>query len=175
MSVTISGSSPTFSSGYQGGTIISGTTVTCTTQTTIDFTSIPSWAKRVTFMISGVSLNSTTYYYVQLGTAGGIQSSGYTQAGGYCGPGSGPGYTGTTAFTRYNDTANITQSGTFVLALLDASTNTWCLSGNAATSQNYQSFMSGTVSLSGTLTTLRMTTATGTGQFNAGKINILYE
>ena len=39
----------------QGGAVTSGTAVASTSGTAIDFTSIPSWVKRITVMFSGVS------------------------------------------------------------------------------------------------------------------------
>ena len=56
------------------------TAVTLTTQTSVDFTSIPSWVKRVTVMLSGVSTNGTSYVQVQLGDSGGIENSSYLGA-----------------------------------------------------------------------------------------------
>ena len=75
MALSISGSSPSFSS-YQGGTITSGTAVASTSGTSIDFTSIPSWVKRITVMFNGVSTNGTSQVQIQLG-AGSVTTTGY--------------------------------------------------------------------------------------------------
>ena len=58
------------------GTLVSGTAVASTSGTSIDFTGIPSWVKRVTVMFNGVSTNGTSNYLVQVGS-GSITSSGY--------------------------------------------------------------------------------------------------
>jgi hypothetical protein len=48
--------------------IVSGTTVASTSGTSIDFTSIPSWVKRVTVMFNGVSLNGAINPLIQIGS-----------------------------------------------------------------------------------------------------------
>ena len=62
---TLSGATWTSPSG---STITSGTAVASTSGTSIDFTSIPSWVKRITVMFNGVSTNGTSIVQVQLGT-----------------------------------------------------------------------------------------------------------
>jgi len=49
--------------------IVSGTAVASTSGTSIDFTSIPSWVKRITVMFNGVSTNGSSNLLVQLGTS----------------------------------------------------------------------------------------------------------
>ena len=46
--------------------IVSGTAVASTSGTSIDFTSIPSWVKRITVMFNGVSLTGTDALLIQL-------------------------------------------------------------------------------------------------------------
>ena len=60
--------------------IVSGTSVASTSGTSIDFTSIPSWVKRITVMFDGVSTNGTSNLQVQIGDSGGIENTGYTAA-----------------------------------------------------------------------------------------------
>ena len=59
------------------GTLVSGTAVASTSGTSIDFTGIPSWVKRVTIIFNGVSLSSTSSLLIQLGTSGGVDTSSY--------------------------------------------------------------------------------------------------
>ena len=173
MPVTISGGSPTFSSGYQGGTIISGTAQASTSGTAITFTSIPSWVKRITIMLAGVSTNGSTAYLVQLGTSSGFVTSGYLGAV------SREGTVGSTNFsTGFQITGTI--AGTSFLqgnvVLTNITSNTWTensqlgYSDGAATAQG-----AGYLTLSGVLTQVRVTTVNGTDVFDAGTINILYE
>src|SRR3990167_10877162 len=51
-----------------------------TSGTSIDFTSIPAWAKRVTVQFVGVSTNGTSVPIVQIGDSGGLETSGYLGA-----------------------------------------------------------------------------------------------
>ena len=48
--------------------IVSGTAVASTSGTSIDFTSIPTWVKRVTVMLYGVSLDAATNARFQIGS-----------------------------------------------------------------------------------------------------------
>ena len=57
--------------------IVSGTAVASTSGTSIDFTSIPSWVKRITVMFSGVSVSGTSNMQIQLGDSGGVENTGY--------------------------------------------------------------------------------------------------
>jgi len=57
--------------------LVSGTAQASTSGTSIDFTGIPSWVKRITVMFSGVSTNGTSEVTLQLGTSSGFVTSGY--------------------------------------------------------------------------------------------------
>jgi hypothetical protein len=170
MALSISGSSPSFSS-YQGGTLTSGTAVTSTSGTSIDFTSIPSWVKRITVMFNGVSTNGASNLWMQLGTSGGIVSSGYVGSATYAG--------NLTAFSSSfvicnNMAASSNFSGHCVITNITG--NTWVesgiimrndASGNGSTNAGY-------IALASALTTVRITSTTP-DTFDAGTINILYE
>jgi len=158
------------------GTIKSGTAVASTSGTSIDFTSIPSWVKRITVMFDGVSTNGTATPLIQLGTAGGIASSGYTGTTSYITTGSGSAYF-TSGFGINNSGASNVMSGVLTLVLLKASTNTWAAFGVFGLSAGVSATQhtGGSVTLSGVATTLRITTSNGTDTFDAGSINILYE
>ncbi|WP_334625633.1 hypothetical protein [Rhizobium johnstonii] len=56
--------------------LVSGTVVAAS-GTAIDFTSIPSWAKRITVSFEGISTSGTTGVSLQLGDSGGVETSGY--------------------------------------------------------------------------------------------------
>ena len=157
--------------------IVSGTAVASTSGTSIDFTSIPSWVKRITVMFSGVSTNGTSIIQVQLGDSGGVETTGYV--GGYASNGVSGGILSGIPLTYAAMPAASTISGSLTISLLDASTNTWVfagtqgrLSGGAA--QDATTFGGGK-SLSATLDRVRITTVNGTDTFDAGTINILYE
>ena len=173
MAVTISGSTPTFSAatGYAGGVITSGTAVASTSGTSIDFTSIPSWVKRITVMFNGVSTNGTSSFLIQIG-AGSVTTSGYV--------GNASSYANTVAtstagfiLTQAN-VASASYSGHIVITNLTS--NTWVESSVLIpTNSNSGQGSGGNIALGGTLDRVRITTVNGTDTFDAGSINILYE
>jgi hypothetical protein len=157
--------------------IVSGAKVTLTSQTSVDFSSIPSWVKRVTFNFSGVSTNGTSPIIVRLGTSGGIVSTGYLGAS-QSSSISVASQNWTTGFgTRATTTAAAdVYHGIWLITLLDAATNTWCSSHTMGLSNSaIMDYGAGSVALSGTMTTVRLTTSNGTDAFDAGSVNILYE
>jgi hypothetical protein len=152
--------------------LISGTAVASTSGTSITFTGIPSWAKRVTVMFNGVSTNGTSYYLVQLGTAGGIVTTGYT---GECYNASGPSSTTSTAgFVAIQQGAAYAVAGQLVFSLIDTSNN-WTGTGIITTPGFVADIVGGNISLGGALTQVKITTVNGTDTFDAGSINIMYE
>jgi len=161
--------------------IKSGTAVASTSGTSIDFTSIPSWVKRVTVMLDGVSINGTSPPQLQIGDSGGIETSGYlstnfnllhnvSPAGAAFTAGFGIGV------STGQWSATVVVQGLITVSLLNASTNTWVATGTFARSDVTTLYVtSGSKSLSATLDRVRVTTANGTDAFDAGTINILYE
>ncbi len=159
------------------GTITSGTAQASTSGTNIDFTGIPSWAKRVTVMLSGVSTSGASAVQVQLGTSGGVQATGYNAA-------SAIGLAAnifstaaiTTGFGEATGAAAVVRHGSAILSLMDSSTGLWSMMYNIGTTDTQRVFLIyGTKSLSGVLDRIRITTVNGTDTFDAGSINILYE
>jgi len=146
-----------------------------TTNTSLDFTSIPSWVKRVTVMFNGVSTNGTSLLVVRLGTSGGVVSSGYNGAASSVGStvvtqqwASGFGLRGATTAA-----ADIYEEH-MLLSLIDSSD--WISSHTMALSSAANTlFGAGSVTLSGTLDRVRITTVNGTDTFDAGAVNIIYE
>jgi hypothetical protein len=153
--------------------LTSGTAQASTSGTSIDFTSIPSWVKRITVMFSDVSTNGTSLIRLQLGDSGGIETTGYTGAASYIGNGSGGGLS-TDGFDSFDDSsAANSRSGSLVFS--NISSNTWVLAGSYLYTAGRQVIFNGTKTLSGTLDRVRITTVNGTDTFDAGSINILYE
>jgi hypothetical protein len=175
MSTVIDGSnSVTINSGAILG-ITSGTAVASTSGTSIDFTSIPSWVKRVTINMNGVSTNGTAYPLIQLG-------SGSVTATGYLGSSSNivNGVSPTTVNFAIGigivngATAAAIMQGSIVCTLLGS--NAWVIAGTLYRSDAATSITTGgSVTLSGALDRVRVTTNNGTDTFDAGSINILYE
>jgi hypothetical protein len=157
--------------------IVSGTAVTAATgsPTSIDFTSIPSWAKRITVMFSGVSTSGTSAYLIQLGDAGGVETTGYTSSASRISA-TVLSQNSTAGFILLGGaaTAASTYSASYSISLL--STNLWCLQGTMSDTVNTTTqIAAGSKTLSDTLTQVRITTVNGTDTFDAGTINILYE
>lgn len=176
MAVTINGSAGvTTNSGAVYDSLQRATAVSAS-GTSVDFTSIPSWVRRITVMFNGVSTSGTSAPRIRVGTAGGIVTSGYL--GACCGnAGAAVSNVSFTAGFDINDgaTAATTRFGAFVLTLIDSSNN-WVISGTQGQGNtNSASFIGGSVSAGGVLTTIRITTVNGTDTFDAGTINIIYE
>jgi len=150
-----------------------GTAVASTSGTSIDFTGIPSWVKRITVMFSGVSTNSTSNFLIQIGS-GSVTTSGYASRAVFFSGATLSGSTSSAGFGGANWAAANTQSGAITLTLLGS--NTWVATGYLADSGTNASSIGGTSpALSGTLDRVRITTAGGTDTFDAGSVNILYE
>ena len=151
-----------------------GTAVASTSGTSIDFTSLPSWIKKITVMFDQVSTNGTSQYQLQIGTSGGIQNTGYVGCSVYL--------TGGPVASNFTSGWGIapsvlaadTYSGQITLALLNSSTGVWTC--NSVLYRTNQVVMGGgSKTLSGTLDRVRITTVNGTDTFDLGSINILYE
>ena len=148
------------------------TAVASTSGTSIDFTSLPSWIKKITVMFSGVSTNGTSNILLQLGDAGGVENTGYTSRSQTTGSSatSTAGFILTVSLSTSADTFN----GAVFLNFL--SSNTWTESAIINhTGQNVLPYSAGVKTLSDTLTQVRITTVNGTDTFDAGTVNILYE
>ena len=154
--------------------ITSGTAVSAS-GTSVDFTGIPSTAKRITVMFDGVSTNGASNMQIQLGTSSGVQTTGYNCIYSYNGP-SNSGGAVTTGFPIFHNTAADTKQGHAIFVLLN--NNVWAGNGNFANlngQPGYSMLTAGSKSLGGTLDRVRITTINGTDTFDAGTINILYE
>jgi len=159
-----------------GGTLItSGTAQASTSGTSITFTGIPSWAKRITVMFNGVSTSGTSNLLVQLGS-GSTTTSGYTETNSSIKNGVSPGVgTVTNGFVIGSAIlASSLNSGQTVFT--NISSNIWTCSSQLADSvQPSLSYCAGVISLAGALDRVVITTVNGTDTFDAGSINILYE
>lgn len=152
--------------------ITSGTAVTAT-GTSVDFTSIPSWVKRITILFNGVSVDSGTVGLpiIQIGDSGGLETTGYTGRvfDSYYGI--------TSEFTNgfgtyYSSAASVT--GTISATITLISSNTWVYSMNGVSNDGRLWYACGLKQLSATLD--RLSAKPHAGNFDAGgTINIIYE
>ena len=166
---------PLATTEYVDGKMVLSTAVTAS-GTAIDFTGIPSWIKRVTIVLDGISTNNSPNFLIQLGDSGGIENTGYTSS----------------ASTVYSSVATLTSTiGFNLIGYLTASTsaasysglvntykldqNIWCCSHATAGNVVVTNYGGGRKQLSSTLDRIRITTVNGTDTFDAGQINIMYE
>ena len=155
------------------GTITSGTVVTAS-GTSIDFTALPSWVKRITVIFQGVSTNGSSAYLVRLGTSGGVVTSGYVSSGNQLNPASSSA-SSTAGFNFVIDNAGYICTGNIVFN--NISSNTWVASYTLSLTgvATGSAVGGGQIALGGTLDRVRITTVNGTDTFDAGSINIMYE
>lgn len=149
-----------------------GTAQATTSGVSKEFTSIPSWVKRITMMFDAVSTNGTTNLLVQLGSTT-YQTTGYDSEIGVTYLGT-VGSSGSTSgfFVADSDPAYLV-SGAITISLMGS--NKWVAT---STIRNYGSrtvYQAGRVALSGTLDRIRLLIVAGGISFNAGSINIMYE
>ena len=152
------------------GTITSGTAVASTSGTSITFTGIPSWVKRITVMLNGVSTSGSSPIQIQIGS-GSVTTSGYsgvqavaaTQVTSY-----------SSGFVLNTNIAASTNAWGHCL-LTNVSGNIWAQSGISSSTTNVPAVGAGVVTLTGTLDRVVLTTVNGTDTFDAGSVNILYE
>lgn len=145
-----------------------------TSGTSIDFTGIPSWVRRITVMFNGVSTSGSSNPIIQLG-AGSITTSGYNSFASFNG-GSNGASSATTGFHNASGGGSNVMYGMYTITLVSGTT--W-LSNHAmglnAGGTPFGIVGGGSVTLSGTLDRLRLTTVNGTDAFDAGSVNIMYE
>jgi len=154
--------------------ITSGTAVASTSGTSIDFTGIPSWVKRITVQFQGVSLNSTGSLLVQLGTGSTtFTTSGYISTALVAIGGGNSFVSSTSGFIEYLTSAAGVYSGHMIIT--NISGNNWVSSHVGKYSTAAVCSGAGDVSLGAVLTAVRITTSSGTDTFDAGSINIIYE
>jgi len=154
------------------GQLIQGTAQATTSGSSVTITGIPSWVKRITIMLNGVTSSGNAYQAIQVGS-GSLQSTGYvtTVAGVYGSSATNNANPGTNYFYIFNTSSSLAIYGTVVLTLVNA--NTWVQTGTILGGNRY-SASSGSVSLSGALDRISLVD-TASGTYSAGSVNILYE
>lgn len=147
--------------------------IATTSGTAHDFTGIPAGTKRVTVMFDGVSLSGTDVVLVQLGDAGGIETTGYV--GTVASIGTNTDYAGSGFRTVTTSAATNAITGVLQINLMDEANNTWIGWGIVRyTGAANTFFTAGSKSLSERLTQVRIT-RTGTNTFDAGAVTITVE
>jgi hypothetical protein len=147
-----------------------------TSGSTITFSSIPSWAKKISVMFDGVSTDGTGGLTIQIGDSGGLENTGYASTSAKLTDSAAVSVSSATTAFALNTGGNAGNlvSGTVVLTLQDAASFTWALHGTLTviTGSTCSVVAAGAKALSAALTQLAI--ATG-DTFDAGAISIMYE
>lgn len=165
--------------GSNKRSVLAGAMVATTSGTTKLFSGIPAWARHIYVMLNGVSVSGTLKLQVQLGDAGGLETTGYA---GQCSGGNGAGTTAnhSTGFLLVGSgVAAGVLHGIMHLQLIDIATNTWIETSNISNSDTATgpaAIGSGSKALSQPLTQLQlMTDGAGTDTFDLGNANVSWE
>lgn len=155
-----------------GSSILTSDTVKTASSTAVNFTGIPSWAKRVTVMYTGVITSAAALPLIQLGTSGGLVTTGYDGGtGAIATNGTASASLITTGLGLAHIAAYTTFTGTAVFTKVTG--NTWV--GTLSVKLNSAVCTGSTfIALSGALTQLSLIT-NAAPTFTAGSINIMYE
>ncbi|NBS70029.1 hypothetical protein EBT31_14115 [bacterium] len=160
------------------GRMVLETAKASTSGTSVDFTGIPSWVKRITVMFNGVSTSGTSPVIIQVGSGSYVTSSYASHSTAIENLTQGSTASGAGFLTEPAPTfAAAVRYGTAILNLVGS--NQWVfqsMQGVSGAANARTHFAGGaSPSLGGTLDRLRITTVNGTDTFDAGSINILYE
>jgi hypothetical protein len=151
-----------------------GTAVASTSGTSIDFTGLPSWVKRITVMFNGTSLSGTANALIQLGTGSTTYTtSGYSANSAVVEAAGNTVVSSTAGFIVYFGANASVASGHLIIT--NISGNNWISSHTTRIDTAKPSFGVGNVALGAVLTAIRITSTNGTDTFDAGTVNILYE
>jgi hypothetical protein len=163
--------------------IVRGTSTPTTSGTGVGFTGIPSWVKRITLLLDGVSTNGTSGVMAQIGS-GSYTTSGYSNGYTVFAASSGASAVGGTAPTTgfgIGGLSTVASTLSAILILNNITGNVWASFSTAArsggtTAQNgLQNFVYAPFTLGGALDRIQITSVNGTDTFDAGSVNIMYE
>jgi hypothetical protein len=176
------------SSGIITGTagnlmLVQGTAQASTSGTSITFTGIPSWVKRITVMLNGVSVTGSSYVLVQIGS-GSTTTSGYVGSGTNTGTGSAASIYTLSYTNAFGMSASSPGTGNYNIigTLANISGNNWiwsCVGNDSGSAVGLTG--AGKIALGGVLdrvvfaASTSSSTMSGTDTFDAGTINIQYE
>jgi hypothetical protein len=147
-----------------------GTAQVTTSGTSIEVTGVPSWINNILIPLAGVSTNGTDAYLLQIGDAGGYETTGYTATSiNAVGSGSTASLSSTAGFIIRSADAGNTASGHILLTRVSG--NTWISSHNVKLATTYGATGGGDKTLSDALDRFRLTTTGGANTFDAGALN----
>lgn len=155
--------------------IVRGTSVASTSGVSIAFTSLPTWVRKLTMILNGVSTNGTADILLRLSTGGVFASSGYVSNMQVLqGGASSSGVNNSVGFVISQGSTSVITTGTYQFINNDG--NGWIGTGVFAYEHAVVgAFGAGRVTLGGTLDGIQIVTANGSDTFDAGSVNIIYE
>ena len=163
-----SGSPPTW-----GSHINLGTAVNTTSGTAIDFTGLPAGIKRLTLSFSQLSTSGTSSVVLRIGS-GSFLATGYLGGGGGFDDTTGQyAFTSTDGFALGSPGAANVRDGT--VHIVRTSSTLWSASGIIYSNTQEMISVAGSISFSGDITGVRLTTSGGANTFDNGTANILWE
>ena len=144
--------------------------------TSVSFTGIPTWARRITIVFSGVSITTNDAFIVQIGPSGGVATSGYTSSSNFIvGNSAYSGNNSSAGFLILPDNIGSAYVGTMTIYLMNPSSYIYVASHTGTFGGSVSAFGGGGVTLSGLMTQLTIKT-TGAASFDAsGSANVFYE
>lgn len=163
--------------GIAAGVVDTTTTKASTSGTSVEFTGIPVWAKKVTIIFDSVSTSGTSDVIVQIGTSGGYITSGYAGSAVTVVGGASPGASAYSSgfLIRMGGGASAAASRNGVVELQNVFNNTWVGDVSIGLSNTvYWAGGSGRLDAAAALNSVRITTVNGTDTFDAGSISVRY-
>ncbi len=136
--------------------------------TAVDFTGIPSWATEIKCIFSLASLNGTEEILIQVGTSGGVVTSGYFSS---CTGSGGTDSSTSGLITTSDSSASETWSGT--ITLTKHSGNIWVSGGNLNAGSASTRVSAGRIDAGGALDRIRFKSQS-TNSFDGGVFSICY-
>ena len=177
MAVTIDGSANTVTARATES-LVRATSIASTSGTVIEFTNIPSWVKRITVMLQGVSTSGSSPLQAQIGLTTYV-TTGYASGMGIYNSNTINAATFTTGIPI--DIANAGLSAALVrngcVTINNLSGNIYVATsvfGHSAGSL-FGSTGGSSVTSNGVIDRIRITAVNGTDTFDAGSVNIMYE
>jgi hypothetical protein len=159
------------------GAVTRSTAVSTTSGTSVSFTSLPSWVKRISIHLSGVSLSGTDDLLVRLSTGGTFAATGYSSGANYTDGVAATVGIGTRSTVGYAISVGVStniQTGTYTFTNITGNIWVGTYVGVYDNDTRYCAYGAGKVTLSGTLDGIRLL-PTGSNTFDAGTVNITYE
>lgn len=151
-----------------------GAIVATTSGTAFDFTGIPAEVQEITVLFRGVSLSGSDGFLVQMGTSGGVVSTGYVSTGVRTSGAGGGAYSSTSGMVVGTNTAAAVMSGAMTFTRFEPGSNVWVQGHKLKEGTTVVLEGSGDIDLGAEVDRIRIT-RTGTNTFDAGQLNVRWK